>query len=189
MLSLTHGKPQSPPSITLTMQGRPARRLSTGVRQPAWLCVDVPAAIHIEAADPSECVQGSTCCLLAGGQRANGRRRGAAGSRVQRDGISNFRSPGIPFYVTLQGSSCALAVNGHAAGGVAPPDVEFNEMAEPPAATAARHAARYFDNVHPVSAWLYGDFDLDCTPSQRVTPPPVFFFVHCACHRNSLHPV
>lgn len=59
---------------------------------------------------------------------------------------------------------------------MAPPDVEFNEMAEPPAATAARHAARYFDNVHPVSARLYGAFDLDCTPSQRVTPPPVFFF-------------
>ncbi len=51
----------------------------------------------------------------------------------------------------LQGSSCALAVNGNAAGGVAPPALEFNEMVEPPATTAARHAARYFNNVHPVS--------------------------------------
>ncbi len=46
-------------------------------------------------------------------------------------------------------------------------------MAEPPAATAARHAARYFDNVHPVSAWLFNGFDLDYKPSQRVPPPPV----------------
>lgn len=51
---------------------------------------------------------------------------------------------------SLQGSSCALVVNGNATGGVAPPTLEFNEMAEPPATTAARHAARYFNNVHPV---------------------------------------
>lgn len=51
----------------------------------------------------------------------------------------------------LQGSSCALAVSSYATSGVAPPALEFNEMAEPPATTAARHAARYFNNVHPVS--------------------------------------
>lgn len=50
-----------------------------------------------------------------------------------------------------QGSSCALAVNNFAVGGVAPPALEFKEMAEPPATTAARHVARYFNNVHPVS--------------------------------------
>lgn len=37
---------------------------------------------------------------------------------------------------------------------MAPPALEFKEMAEPPATTAARHAARYFNNVHPVGVRL-----------------------------------
>jgi hypothetical protein len=35
--------------------------------------------------------------------------------------------------------------------GVVPPKLEFNDMAEYPAETASKYAAKYASNVHPVS--------------------------------------
>ena len=54
----------------------------------------------------------------------------------------------------LQGAPkpVALVVSDAAAAGKAAPPLEFDEMTEPPAATAARHAGRYFNNVPPVSS-------------------------------------
>ena len=52
----------------------------------------------------------------------------------------------------MQDHWCAVAVSSKGAAGVAAPEVELNEMVEPPAATAARHAAKYCNNMHPVRA-------------------------------------
>ncbi len=45
-----------------------------------------------------------------------------------------------------------MAVSSKGAAGVAAPEMELNEMVEPPAATAARHGAKYCNNMHPVRA-------------------------------------
>ena len=49
-----------------------------------------------------------------------------------------------------QEGSCAIALNPLAYPGDVVPPPEFNEYAEPPSQTAARHAEKWANNVDPV---------------------------------------
>ena len=50
----------------------------------------------------------------------------------------------------VQEASCAIALNPLAYPGVVVPPPDFNEFAEPPSLTAARHAEKWANNVDPV---------------------------------------
>ena len=53
-----------------------------------------------------------------------------------------------------QEGSCAIALNPLAYPGAVVPPPEFNEYAEPPSLTAARHAEKWANNVDPVRGAL-----------------------------------
>lgn len=87
-----------------------------------------------------------------------------AGSLIQRHSCK------VNHVVSLmQGNSCALMVSSKAAAGVEPPELQINELVESPADTAAKHAARYCDNVPPVRHMLVTV--TVCRPQTRVSVP------------------
>ena len=87
----------------------------------------------------------------------------------------------------MQDHSCALAVGSGATAGVEPAPVEMNEMAEPPAATAARHAAQYCHNVQPVRRTPEHLLPYELVPDDKVSfAMPYSFIKYRKMHRSSV---